>query len=234
MPKVYGLIPARSGSTRFPNKNVSPFNGRPLYEWTLDFSTQSNLFDKLFVSTDIPEIKNKVPKGMHVLDRPEYLATSNATLLQVIQHLIDSESLENDATLVLLPVTGVLRLQTDLTSGLEKFKEFERNRTVVPVSQNLHPPGLLWEMEGESLIPREKSDDPLFTQKDKHKPTYLWNDLFLIDTCGNWEDPSRNLYGSNPVAQLIPVERCMPIDYPIQFELAERLADRQQEKGAST
>ena len=33
--KCLALVTARGGSVRLPRKNVKPFNGRPLIEWTI-------------------------------------------------------------------------------------------------------------------------------------------------------------------------------------------------------
>ena len=45
-------IPARSGSKRFPNKNITILNGKPLIVWTIEAFIKSNCFDKVFFSSD--------------------------------------------------------------------------------------------------------------------------------------------------------------------------------------
>lgn len=223
MPKVHALIPARAGSGRLGNKNVLPFHGRPLYQWTLDFALDCGVFDRVFVSTDIEELQREAQGRAELMERPAELASSDATLLEVIQHSIQLYALDPDSLLVLLPVTGPLRVKGDLNEALQKFHTNDGHRRVVPVSPNLHPPALLWEIEDDCLKPRETSDDPKFTQKHKHRLTYLWNDLFVLDSCRNWLRSDSNLYGERPVPLEIPAERCMPIDYPVQFRLAEAL-----------
>lgn len=223
MPEVYAFIPARAGSARLCNKNVLPFYGRPLYEWTLDFAMKCGVFDQVFVNTDIAEFQREAEGHAQIMQRPDDLAGSDSTLLEVIQHSIQEYLLDPDSLLVLLPVTGPLRVTGDINEGLQRFHANDATRRVVPVSPNLHPPGLLWEIEDDRLKPRETSDDPKFTQKHKHRQTYLWNDLFILDSCRNWLRPDSNLYGEQPIPLDIPSERCMPIDYPVQFRLAEAL-----------
>lgn len=46
------VIPARSGSKRIPGKNIIDFNGRPMIAWTIDAARESQLFDRIVVSTD--------------------------------------------------------------------------------------------------------------------------------------------------------------------------------------
>ena len=51
------LIPARSGSKRVINKNISPLEGHPLIAYTIISALESNEFGDVIVSTDSKEIK---------------------------------------------------------------------------------------------------------------------------------------------------------------------------------
>lgn len=50
------VIPARGGSTRIPRKNIIDFGGRPMITWTIEAALQTDLFDRVLVSTDDEEI----------------------------------------------------------------------------------------------------------------------------------------------------------------------------------
>ena len=50
--KIVGLIPARQGSKRIPNKNVKEFFGHPLMAYTIQVAKDAGVFDELYVSTD--------------------------------------------------------------------------------------------------------------------------------------------------------------------------------------
>lgn len=50
------VIPARGGSTRIPRKNIIDFMGRPLIAWSIQAALDSQLFARVLVSTDDPEI----------------------------------------------------------------------------------------------------------------------------------------------------------------------------------
>lgn len=56
MVKRIAIIPARGGSKRIPQKNIIPFEGKPMIAWTIEAALNSNLFDKVVVSTDSSEI----------------------------------------------------------------------------------------------------------------------------------------------------------------------------------
>ena len=50
------LIPARGGSKRIPGKNIRPFRGKPIISYPLEAARQSQLFDRIIVSTDDEKI----------------------------------------------------------------------------------------------------------------------------------------------------------------------------------
>ena len=52
------VIPARGGSRRIPKKNIVDFFDKPLIAWTIQAAIQSNIFDKVIVSTDDQVIAN--------------------------------------------------------------------------------------------------------------------------------------------------------------------------------
>lgn len=54
--KNLAIIPARGGSKRIPRKNIKPFLGKPIIEYSIEAALQSGLFDEVMVSTDDPEI----------------------------------------------------------------------------------------------------------------------------------------------------------------------------------
>ena len=51
------VITARGGSKRIPKKNIRPFNGRPIIEYSVKAALESGIFDEVMVSTDSEEIK---------------------------------------------------------------------------------------------------------------------------------------------------------------------------------
>jgi CMP-N-acetylneuraminic acid synthetase len=54
--EMIAVIPARGGSKRIPRKNLVEFGGRPLISWTIEAAVESDLFERVLVSTDDAEI----------------------------------------------------------------------------------------------------------------------------------------------------------------------------------
>lgn len=50
--KTIAIIPARGGSKRIPQKNIRDFKGKPMIAWTIQAAIETNLFDRVIVSTD--------------------------------------------------------------------------------------------------------------------------------------------------------------------------------------
>ena len=55
MEKTIGLIPARSGSVRIPGKNIRELAGHPLMAYSIASARESNIFNKIIVSSDDEE-----------------------------------------------------------------------------------------------------------------------------------------------------------------------------------
>ena len=231
--KVISIIPARQGSKRFVDKNTSNFCNFPLALWTFHFSQNCDLFDFGYVNTDIADLKVKIDEydNLEYCEREKDLSTDRATLLDVIRDTCIKKSLSSQDIIVLLPVTGVLRTYNDIASGIDAFIK-GNGETIVSVSKSSYPAGMLWKLDDDSTL------NPLFpkefgrtTQKQNHFSTFMFNDLFVIDSVGGFLNPDRNLYGEKTKALLVSPDRFMPIDYEYQFFLAEKLFELGQKSG---
>lgn len=88
--KAVAIIPARGGSKRIPRKNIKEFFGKPLIAYSIETALESNLFEKVVVSTDDKEIA-KIAKeyGAEVIKRPDELADDFTPTIPVIAHAIE-------------------------------------------------------------------------------------------------------------------------------------------------
>jgi len=85
------IIPARGGSKRIPRKNIRDFLGKPMIAWSIDAAIQSQLFDRVIVSTDDQEIREiSLAAGAETpFQRPQQLADDHAPTLPVIRHAVE-------------------------------------------------------------------------------------------------------------------------------------------------
>lgn len=113
------VIPARGGSKRLPRKNIADFFGKPIIAHTIDAARESNLFDRIVVSTDDDEIAKIAEQfGGDVDKRPVSLGTDTATVADVCVELIGrlERSGEGYDTLTVLYATAPLRNAEDIRS----------------------------------------------------------------------------------------------------------------------
>jgi len=73
------ILIGRAGSSGLPGKNTIPVLGRPLAEYPLIVAQQTKNVDRLYLSTDSPELM-EMARGYdaHIIERPTYLCTNEA------------------------------------------------------------------------------------------------------------------------------------------------------------
>ena len=88
---VLGVIPARGGSKGIPGKNIRPFLGRPLLEWTIETARASGVFREIALSTDDDDIARTARgAGLQVpFMRPSHLAGDDVPTAPVIRHAVE-------------------------------------------------------------------------------------------------------------------------------------------------
>ncbi|MDF1882106.1 pseudaminic acid cytidylyltransferase [Sulfurimonas sp. MAG313] len=88
---VVAIIPARGGSKRIPKKNIKLFCGKPLIAYSIEVAFESQLFDKIIVTTDDKEIANIAKEyGAEVpFIRPKELSNDFIGTGEVVKHTID-------------------------------------------------------------------------------------------------------------------------------------------------
>ena len=90
------IIPARGGSKRIPGKNIKLFLDRPMIDYSIAAAIDSNIFDRIIVSTDSYEIAEQAIKsGAEVpFIRPAELSDDFTVTVDVIEHAINHISSE--------------------------------------------------------------------------------------------------------------------------------------------
>jgi pseudaminic acid cytidylyltransferase len=89
-PQTLCVIPARSGSKRIPSKNIRLFLGKPVIWYPIQAARDSNIFDRIIVSTDsekIAAIAREAGAETPFL-RPQELADDFTPVTEVFQHAV--------------------------------------------------------------------------------------------------------------------------------------------------
>lgn len=120
---VLGIIPARKGSKRLPNKNRAKFGKKPLISHSIDYALDNkNIIDRVVVSTNCPIIKEIAENsGVEVIDRPEQISGDHTPTSAVLKHVIDTID-SNFEAVVLLQPTNPLRPTELLNEAMQLFR----------------------------------------------------------------------------------------------------------------
>ncbi len=155
--RVIGLIPARSGSKRVPNKNVRRLGEHPLLAYTIAAAQASEVFDRVVVSTEdeaTAEIARHYGAEVPFL-RPAELAADSSTDIDWIEQFLAVLVKQGEcpeAYSILRP-TSPFRLPSTIHRAWNAFRAadgVDSLRAVEPVKQH---PGKMWVVRGQRLLP---------------------------------------------------------------------------------
>ena len=220
-------ICARGGSTGIPGKNIRLLCGKPLIAWTIEQAFASKVADEVYVSTDSEEIANVARSyGAQVpFLRPAELASATAGKLSVIQHLVEWVEkkkgpvhciVDLDPTSPLRDLRdiqtcfGMLEADTDVViSGYEADKNPYFNMV------ELKPNGFYERVcqPGNEVLGRQ-SAPKVFAM---HASIDVWHRRSLSSSL--WSSPRIRLH-------VMPRERSIDIDHPIDFDLVSLLMNK--------
>ncbi len=104
--KVLGVILARGGSVGLKNKHLLPLLGRPVIEYTFGHAKAAKSLTRVVVTSDDSDILDlAVDHGLDTIERPAELATSEASVQDVMLHAMHAfekhTSFRADAVVVL-------------------------------------------------------------------------------------------------------------------------------------
>lgn len=120
------IIPARGESKRIPKKNIKEFYGKPLIAYSIQAAKESNLFDRIIVSTDDEEIAKIATKHDAEVPfiRPKELADDFTDTTDVVNHALQwlKDNGEEYDYVCTIYATAPLLQSKYLIDGLEKLK----------------------------------------------------------------------------------------------------------------
>jgi CMP-N,N'-diacetyllegionaminic acid synthase len=154
MPSLVGLIPARSGSERVPDKNLRSLAGHPLLAYAVSTALQSGIFDRVVCSTDsgkIAEVAQRYGADVPFL-RPAALATATSPDIEWITHALDQLDDRYDL-FAIVRATNPFRGPDVLRRGLEQLLATPEADSIRAVERVKQHPGKMWLLEGETMRP---------------------------------------------------------------------------------
>jgi CMP-N-acetylneuraminic acid synthetase len=192
--------------------------GRPLIHWTVRAAIDSGLMDRVIVSTDDPEIAEAgIKAGAEVpFLRPAHLATSHATSLDVVSHMLESLQLAPDY-LVLLQPTSPLRGAQDLRAAYEIIENSDAP-AVVSVAEFEKPWPVLRKVDSKGVL-------GTLSQPSEGVPTHLLNGAIYFLRLRPFLE-ARNFTPPGTLAYTMSSEKSVDIDSPMDFAIARTIASQ--------
>lgn len=222
--KFLAIIPARGGSKRLPRKNILELEGKPLIAWTIEAAIQSNIIDKIIVTSDDDEILNISKKyGSEIIKRPEYLSNDTANSFDAIKHTI--ENTEEYGYIVLLQPTSPLRTKKHIIEAI-KLLEDKNADAVVSVCEMDHSP--LW----SNTLPKNLSmtsfirDEVLNKRSQDLERYYRLNGAIYICKTDKLLEEKSFFLKDNIFAYQMSRKSSIDIDEEIDFEFAKIMKEK--------
>ena len=224
MPKILGLIPARSGSKGIPGKNLKLLNGKPLLAYTAEAAQKSGILDRIVLSTDSEEIaKAGRSLGIEVpFMRPKLYAQDDTPMMLVVRHALDSIKDWFPDTIVLLQPTSPLRTKEHICTSVEMLDRYTADSvvSVVPVPPCLSPDyvlrlsnkGLLKPFLDRSIVSR-RQDARQAWSRDGTIYTFSWATPLVYE----------DLYGEVCVPMFMDPTKSLSIDTAEDWKQAEQI-----------
>ena len=151
---IVAIIPARSGSKGFVNKNIASIKGISLMERAIKKALDSKIIDYVYISTDSNEYEDiAIKSGALSLGlRPSSLSLDSTTTQEVIINFLENDKVKNVTHIVLLQPTSPIRT-VDLVDRAISVS-LDTNQSVVSVAKVEDPhPFKLKKIINDKLVP---------------------------------------------------------------------------------
>lgn len=231
-PSVLGIIPAREGSKRVPQKNFRPFADTTLSDLAIQHALGASTLDHIVVNSDADAIgaitAQYANQGVEFLKRPKALASDTSLaidyMIQTVNHF-EAQG-KNFDLLVILQPSSPLRAPKDIDRTVQLILDDDTASSavsVVPVQHMVHPHKI--KRLNEGVLNSWLVDEGQKTAAHELPALYVRN-------CAVYVFRSVLLrkgitYGDRCLAYEMPFEVSIDINDPIEFEFAEYLYKKQ-------
>ena len=145
--KVIGIIQARMGSSRLPNKMMLSLNGKPIIEWVVRRVKKSKLLDDIVVAIPNTKKDDILEKYLKKLDIKVFRGDEK----NVLKRFYDAVKLSNPDTIVRVCADNPLICPKEIDNLIEFYKKYSPDYAYNHIPRNnLYPDGL-----GAEIIPFE-------------------------------------------------------------------------------
>jgi CMP-N,N'-diacetyllegionaminic acid synthase len=230
--EVLALITARGGSKGIPRKNIIPFLGKPLINWSIYDASHAESVSRVVVTTDDSEIANVArAAGAEVpFLRPPELADDDTLDLPVFQHALtwlkNNEQYSPDLVIHLRPTTP-LRSVGLIEAGVDLLANDRDADSVRAVCLPANNPYKMWRLKNGEISPLIQSEIPeAYNQPRQKLPVSYWQTGTLDITRPSTIFEKNSMTGDKILPLIIDRGLAIDIDDELSLEQAERVMQR--------
>ena len=216
--KVLCITLARGGSSRVYKKNIALLAGTPLLNYTIDAVNLSNYIDKYIIATDDKNIeKIAIDSGVECFRRKvvSNTQTSAEGLLEVLDNISGYDYI------IEVMCTNPLKAAVDIDGVISKLHNTKADSVVSVVRIWDHHPSRVKHIENDQLVDFYP-EVPESRRQDLTPAAYVRNGSVYAMTYNQIINNKVRL-GKDTRPYIMPEERSINIDEPIDLKLAELL-----------
>ncbi|AZL86073.1 acylneuraminate cytidylyltransferase [Aliivibrio salmonicida] len=214
--KKIAIIPARSGSKGLANKNILMLLDKPLIAYTIEAAIDSDIFERVIVSTDSQEYKSIAEQyGAEVMMRSDALASDSATSFMVIEDILQKVS--GFDYFVLLQPTSPFRHGAHIKDAALLFEQSDYANFLVSVAESGKSADLIKPIDTDLSL--QYFDLDFSNYRRQNSKEYSPNGAIFIGR--NQEYLSKkHFFGADSIAYIMNKADSVDIDDKLDFELA--------------
>lgn len=210
--KTVAFVPIRLNSKRVVGKNLKDLGGKPMMCYILETLSQVKDIDEVYVYCSQDEIQTYLPKGVRFLKRPSFLdrdETLGQEIYEEFTKTVDADVyvLAHTTSPFIKPETIQNALHKVTQEGYDSAFSAEKIQTFAwfkgsPLNYEL------------TNIPRTQTIEPV----------YIETSAFFIFKRDIWKIHKQRI-GFNPYIAIVDKIEGIDIDWPEDFDFAERIID---------
>jgi len=226
---ILGIIPAREGSKRVPQKNFRPFAGTTLTDLAIQQALGSKLLTHIALSSDAEQVLKIGQKYAQIscLHRPTEISGDDAPAIEYVRHALAALELKHGLRfeiVVILQPSSPLRNAEDIDATIQLLLDnlnADSAVSVVKLDHMVHPLKLKT-LESNVLKPFLEEEAGRFAAQDL--PEVYVRNCAVYATWRRDLENRPDVIGQRSLAYLMPSERSVDINEWMDFEFGEYIS----------
>ena len=221
--KKIAIIPARSGSKGLENKNIKDLCGKPLMAYTIEAALNTNLFEKVIVSSDSVQYGDVAKAyGANFMLRSSELARDNSPTFVVIEDVLEQININVDYFVLLQP-TSPLRNEIHILEACKQFEEnYNKFNFLVSVKQAEHNEDLVKQIDNDLSL---KHFDKDFSNYRRQGSMYYEPNGAIFIGKPNEYLKKKHFFGTDSFAYIMNKRDSIDIDDEYDLKVAKLLME---------